>query len=133
MAASLLQRQLEDAGFRVTVESLPFAEYSNRIKTGNYDLYIGEIRLSNDMDLSPLLVQGGASSHGLAIGAASAAYAGLRSGESAPSAFKEAFEQSMPFVPLIYRQGVLTYPNEVGTGVRASVSDVYLNIGGWTK
>ena len=133
MAASLLQRQLEDAGFRVTVESLPFAEYSNRIKTGNYDLYIGEIRLSNDMDLSPLLVQGGASSHGLAIGAASAAYAGFRSGESAPSAFKEAFEQSMPFVPLVYRQGVLTYPNEVGAGVHASVSDVYLNIGGWTK
>lgn len=132
-AASLVQRQLEEAGFGVTVETLPFADYSARIRAGDYDLYMGEIRLSNDMDLSPLLVQGGVSSYGLAIGAASAEYAGFRSGEGAPSAFGEAFQTSMPFIPLVYRQGVLTYPGEVGTGVRASVSDVYLNIGSWAK
>lgn len=34
------------AGIAVTVTELPFAEYENRLKKGQFDLYLGEVRLS---------------------------------------------------------------------------------------
>lgn len=40
-------------GFLIEVEELAFDEYTKRIDRGDYDLYLGEIRLTEDMSLRP--------------------------------------------------------------------------------
>lgn len=43
---------LEVAGFTVTVSALRDTDYTNALKRGNYDLHLGQTRLSPNMDLS---------------------------------------------------------------------------------
>ena len=57
--ASLLAAQLKDIGCKVTLEPLSFAGYQNAIKHGYYDLYIGEMRIPDNLDLYPFLTAGG--------------------------------------------------------------------------
>ncbi len=57
--ASLLATQLKDIGCKVKIEPLSFASYQNSIKRGYYDLYIGEMRIPDNLDLYPFLTAGG--------------------------------------------------------------------------
>lgn len=58
-AAQLLSRQLENAGLSVTVSALPWAEYLSALTNGQFDLYLGEVTLTADFDLTALLSSGG--------------------------------------------------------------------------
>ncbi len=57
--ASLLATQLKDIGCKVKLEPLSFAGYQNSIKHGYYDLYIGEMRIPDNLDLYPFITAGG--------------------------------------------------------------------------
>ncbi len=57
--ASLLATQLKDIGCKVKLEPLSFASYQNSVKHGYYDLYIGEMRIPDNLDLYPFLTAGG--------------------------------------------------------------------------
>lgn len=57
--ADLVAQQMARAGIAVTVTELPFAEYENRLKKGQFDLYLGEVRLSADLHLRSFLTPGG--------------------------------------------------------------------------
>lgn len=50
--------QLQKAGIDASLTELSFEEYSAAIQKGNYDLYIGEIRLTADMNLEKVLPAG---------------------------------------------------------------------------
>lgn len=56
--ANLLKAGLEELGVTVTVTQLPFSQYTKRINQKYYDLFIGELNLPADMDLSPWLKTG---------------------------------------------------------------------------
>lgn len=59
-AAHLIARQLEQqAGLSVAVSVLDWADYLNALSVGLFDLYLGEVTLSADFDLTPLLSTGG--------------------------------------------------------------------------
>ncbi len=58
-AAQLLSRQLEKAGLSVTVSALPWSEYLNALANGRFDLYLGEVSLTADFDLTTLLSSAG--------------------------------------------------------------------------
>ena len=59
-AAHLLSRQLEKAGLTVSVSALPWSEYLSALANGRFDLYLGEVSLTADFDLSALLSSAGA-------------------------------------------------------------------------
>lgn len=59
-AAQLLSRQLEKAGLSVAVSALPWNEYLSALAGGRFDLYLGEVSLTADFDLSSLLSSAGA-------------------------------------------------------------------------
>ena len=54
----MLKAGLEELGVTVTVTQLPFSQYTKRINQKYYDLFIGELNLPADMDLSPWLKTG---------------------------------------------------------------------------
>lgn len=105
-AARSIAEQLSAVGFSVEVEELAFDEYTKRIDRGDYDLYLGEIRLTEDMSLRPFFAEDGAAARGIAADSLSKdAYQKYLAGESTLEEFVGAFAADMPFVPLCWRRG----------------------------
>ncbi|MCI8496821.1 MAG: hypothetical protein HFE85_01055 [Clostridiales bacterium] len=120
--AQSIATQLSACGIRITVISLPFDEYSSRIERGNYDLYLGEMKLLSNMSLTPLLPENTESR---------AAYAKLRAGEMEMSAFLDAFAAEMPLIPILYRSGMIAVTRSMGSEIRFSFSNPYGNLEEW--
>lgn len=64
-AATLIADQLVQLGIRVEVVSGSFSQYQSDLAAQRFDLYIGETRLMDNMDFTPLL-PGGALAYGTA-------------------------------------------------------------------
>lgn len=102
-----LVQQLHQAGFQVTAKPTGFDDYKAQLSAGNYDLYVGEIRLTPSMNLFVFLRAGGAAAFGVnSAGEAAQTYAAYRAGEKTAAEFVEAFSRDMPYIPLCYRQGM---------------------------
>ena len=54
-AAELLADGLENLGLSVTLDLLPWPDYLAALERGDFDLYLGEVRLTADFDLTALL------------------------------------------------------------------------------
>ena len=63
-AAERIAEQLRSTGLKVTVNKLAFEDYLLALQQGNFDLYLGEVVLTADFDLSALLLSGGSLNYG---------------------------------------------------------------------
>ena len=102
--AQAIATQLASCGITLTVTSLSFEDYSSRIARGNYDLYLGEMKLLSNMSLIPLLAEGTESR---------TAYEGFRSGSEDLKSFLSVFASEMPVIPVLIlltlTMGILLY------------------------
>lgn len=57
--ASEVARELEAAGLSVQTDVLSWKDFTSALKKGEYDLYLGEVKLSANFDLSPLIARDG--------------------------------------------------------------------------
>ena len=130
-AAKAVQTQLGAFQIGVTLKALPGAQYRAAVKAGSFDLYIGEIRLTPDLNLSPLLIQGGAATKGVQVwGKASNAYGQLLQGLIPPGKFVSIFLDDMPFLPLGYRCGMAAAARSLKiSGMRRG--DLFAGIADW--
>ncbi len=64
-AAELISQQLRAAGIELRVISQPFEQYKASLEGGAFQLYLGEIKLQNNMDISPLVIEGGSAAYGV--------------------------------------------------------------------
>ena len=63
-AAELLAASLSDAGIGAELEALAWDDYLRALEAGDFDLYLGEVRLTGDFDLTALITPGGALNYG---------------------------------------------------------------------
>lgn len=130
-AAELVAGQLMQIGITVQVVSKPFEQYRASIATGDYDLYIGEMRMAANMDFTPLL-GGGEIGYGAArnqeLADAVRAYRATGNGIGALCGM---FEERSPFIPLLFRQGMLAFNGAFRTELIATEQDVFYNIEEW--
>jgi len=110
--ANELQRELAAVGISVNVLSLDFSAFKDAVFYGGCDLYIGELKLSPDYSFSELInsltpKQGILCSQYLC----DARNAYLRTGDS--TRFLAAFEAELPFIPLVYRDGVAAFSSNL--------------------
>lgn len=133
-AAKAIQKQLKDYfQIEVKLSSVPLEDYAAAIKTGNFDLYLGELRLTPDCGLSPLLISGGAATKGVQVwGKASSAYGQLLQGLILPGKFASIFREDMPFLPLGYRMGMAVSVRSLHTGTDLRRNDLFCAISSWT-
>lgn len=109
-AVSTIKKQLAMAGIAVDTVSLSFEEYTARLQAGNYDLYLGEIRLTPNMDLSSFFSPGGATAFGVNVnGEAGQTYRNFKGGAATSADFATAFQKEMPFIPLVFKQGMIAH------------------------
>ena len=62
--AQHLVNGLNDLGIRATLTKLDWEAYLSALQRGDFDLYLGEVRLTADFDLTPLITAGGALNYG---------------------------------------------------------------------
>ncbi len=62
--ADYLAEQLRALGFVVTLHKLSWEDYTSALSAGRFDLYLGEVTLSADFDLTALLATGGRLNYG---------------------------------------------------------------------
>lgn len=127
-AASLLKEQLAAQGVEIQiVDTDDFETYRQMVANGEFDLYIGEVKLYNNMDISSFLPEGALSAGLAQTEGVAAAYAAFRANKSAAPAFEQAFAADMPFVPLVWRSGTVVSSRGV-SGVVSSVSNVFYSL-----
>lgn len=117
-SAEMIANALNDLGMRVSVDKVGFETYASRVSEGDFDMYIGEVKLGADMNLDTFFFEGGLCSAGInPEGESALAYTDVLSGTMTVEAFSTVFMRDIPFAPLCFR-----------TGVAASLRGVNLNI-----
>lgn len=132
-AATLLKTQLEAAGFKVTVEKVNNSTYTQRIESVNFDIYIGEIKLPDDMNLYSFFGEDGAARYGiddedLKCGEL---YEQYMSGDEELGKFILAFNEETPYIPLLYKKGMICYSKAMNGDMQGYYGNFFSNIDSW--
>lgn len=136
-AARLISANAKAAGIEITVEAVPFDTYKSRLAAGSFQLYLGEIAISPDMDIKSLVVPGGSAAYGVSEPAGgsgnsamsvSGAVAAYESGQIGISALSGVLLTEMPQIPICYKKGFLFYSDKIKSGVAGLSCDIYYSI-----
>lgn len=133
IAANLIKSQLEAAGFSVTVEQVNYKEYMRRIENTEFDLYIGEIKLGDDMNLYPFFDSSGAARYGFDDKKLQSddLYTKYLEGEEELGKFILAFNEEMPYIPLVYKKGMICYSKAMNGDMQGYYGNYFSNIDSW--
>ncbi|MBQ8765344.1 MAG: hypothetical protein IJZ16_00910 [Clostridia bacterium] len=113
-AAYNIADSLNECGFSVRVQAISYAEYKQRIESGNYDMYVAEIKLDSTMDISDFFKEGSLLSAGIDTNSLVATeYFRYRAGEITPEEYYEIFVEYYPFVPVLFKKGYVATSDDV--------------------
>ena len=132
-AARLIKQQLEAVGFKVSINKESNKAYKSKIKNKAFDLYIGETKIPDDMNLNSFFTSDGATHYGIKLdsGKVAKAYKGYLNSENEIGSFILSFSQEMPFVPLLYRQGMICYSKSMHGDMQGYAGNYFSNIQDW--
>lgn len=132
-AAKLIKQELEAVGIKATVNSVSSKSYRALIKRRAFDIYIGETKIPNDMRLSSFFAKNGATRFGIDLSNSNSkkAYSEYLAGKSEIGKFVLEFSQEMPFVPLLYRQGMICYSKSMHGDMQGYAGSYFDNIEDW--
>ncbi len=129
-AANKIADELSECGFKISVIKLGTEEYKKRVNEGNYQLCIGEIKLTENMDLS-------AFSDGFYKKCLAGNvnffkdYENYKAGKKDINTVINSFLNDAPFIPICYRVGVAAYTKLYSPDFTYAPFDIYGNIENW--
>ena len=102
------------------------------VSTDNFDLYLAEVKIETDLDISPLISNKSALNFGMSKkGKANKSYSAFKKylkGELPLSDFLNSFYTEMPFVPVCYRNGTVISSKNLSSVPSSSYSDIFYGI-----
>ncbi len=145
-AAYAIAEQLRAVGIKITVSELPFADYTAKLQSGDFELYLAEVNLSENMDIRPLVLKGGTMAYGIKEVKPQTDVANPE--ETAPSETQDwqtvvdsfykgsatvadvamSLQTDMPIIPICYRTGILFCNDNIENISNSSKSDIYFSI-----
>ena len=131
-AAESIKQSLSEIGIEIRIKSLSDGDYKKAVKSGKFDLYLGEIKLPENMSLFSFFSENG--SAGTKIDkslSCISAYNKMLSGSAEIKDFISEFNNDVPFIPICFRDGVFIVSNSLKENVNAVQTDLYLNISKW--
>lgn len=130
--AQQMAEQLAGIGISVTVQSLAWEDYVAALQRGDFDLYLGQVQLTADFDLTPLLT--GALAYGGAQGEVQDLLNAWRrtGGETELKAYVQGFAQKAPLAPICFLRGSLLVRWGLVTGVAPTQTNPYAKVNEWT-
>ena len=136
--ANMIAETLMRAGLNISVRELPPERFMEALQTGDFDMYYGEIILSADFNLSPLLLPGSLNygntgSYEYEQYVTDFLFATTEYGESvAAKLLCDEIRINAPFVPIVYKKYVIYMPMGAISGASPSQSGAFCNITDWT-
>ncbi len=128
--AKTIEENLEKLGFIVNLYGVSSEYVASEIKNGHFDLYIGEIKLTKNMNLSSVFE--GLTSYDYSPYSDSAIkYNDFVAGSCELMDFINVFNEDIPFVPLCYRNAVVFYTNSMTVGENCYENNVFYDIDTW--
>ncbi len=132
-AAKAIAKALQDAGFDTQVVEATWDEYQIAVKNLDFDLYLGEVNLPDNLDLSGLF-----SPSVCNTGEPAGVYDALKSeareviyGTGEIRTFVSNFQAALPFIPLYYEQDALAVSMDVTGTFGQSATEFYGGIENW--
>lgn len=125
MTASNIIKQMKACGIEVVSDGRDSSSYKNAIDKGDYELYLAEIRLNKSFDYTSLLKTKVKLPKKDKF---SSVYEKYLNGETEIDEMLTAFSEEIPFIPLIYRLGTVSYFGNFSEELISSVGDCYYNI-----
>ena len=137
-AANRLAQQLRWTGLEITVEKLAFEDYTAALEQGKFDLYLGEVVLTADFDLSSMLLPGAPLNYGdWSDAAVSPLLSMYRASEGTQRSINARLmyghlAQEVPIAPIAFKNGcVLTRWGRL-SGLNPVRGNVFYHLEGWT-
>lgn len=143
-AANLIADQLKECGIGITVIERPYAQYLEMLQKGDFQLYLGEVKITDNMDLTNLVTAGGSAAYGVidsnTVKVSSAEgeeiptvtlkdmINSFYSGQTTITDLASVLQTEMPIIPVCYRTGVLFCNENIENVNNSSVSDIYFSI-----
>ena len=129
-AAEEIKENLKNIGIDLTIRELTWEDYKLALINGDYNFYIGEVKLPKNMDMTALF--GSGTVYGKpASDTTAAAYSEYLNGNIPLDSFTMSFIQNMPFVPICFRMGTLIYSNRISAIADSDIDNAYKNIYEW--
>lgn len=130
--ASQIAAQLSEIGIQVELVGKNYNDYIAALNSSSYDLYIGELKIPDNMDLTHLLTRGQNYGFGVAsFEELNQAYAAAIAGTGTYETAVAAFQKYLPTIPLLYRQGMFAFSRGLSLNVIATRQDIFYNIDQW--
>lgn len=130
--AKKLRQHLEAVGIDVTLKEMEYDEYIDALYDGDFDLYVGEVKLSPDMDLSCFFDEGGSVGYGINSGSTCAeAFYDFLGGKIDITTFIQVFELEKPFIPICFRNAMAYYSRELTYQDKVNEYEPFVNIYSW--
>lgn len=127
--AEALQKSLGTLGIKATVILKNKQDYISALQAGHYEMYVGEIELPADGDLTEFFKADGQVNYGIAENS-SVLYTNFKSGKVTMTDFIEGFYVNVPFVPLFYRKTVMSVNPNV-SGITTAEGNAYMSVSEW--
>jgi peptide/nickel transport system substrate-binding protein len=155
LAARLIAEQMASSGISIKVLERSAADYNAAISSGNFQLYLGEMRMLGNMDISSLVIPGGSAAFGVVdsriietpitdpaapppepqtVSPITDAINAFYSGNSSIADVAGVLLTEMPVIPICFRNGLLFCDNSLGSTegkISASRSDIFLSAEDW--
>lgn len=131
-AAEYLAQTLSASGVAITVEALPWEAYTAALAAGDFDLYYGEVKLTADWDLRPLLATGGSLNYGGWANATTdsllAAYASASDRTAAMNALCVHLQQQVPLIPVCFKSTSVLLQRGVVEGLTPTMANPFYDL-----
>lgn len=130
--AGFLAESLTNAGLPVEVQVLPWAEYNAALTAGEFDLYYGEVRLTADWNLAPLLATGGALNYSRwsnpQTDALLAAFAAAEDRTAAMNTLCAHLQSQAPILPVCFKSTSVLYQADVLENLTPTAAEPFYNL-----
>lgn len=120
-SGNVIASQLNNAGIKIKAEALTYDEYMSRIKSGRYDFALAEIKLTEDMNLTPVITNKNFKN----------IYDSFENGTLPVEQYIKSYYDDPPFIALGHKTGVLVYSRLIKENVSACDVNVYGNFQNW--
>lgn len=137
-AANRIAQDLESAGLRVTVERLAWEDYVKALERGQFDLYLGEVYLTADFDLTALLSPQGSLNYGgwndatvpMLLENANRAQGEQKT--SVMATLLSYLNEKVPIAPICFREGTVLTQYDRVENLSPVQGNVFFNLSQWT-
>ena len=131
--AEMIKTELINCGIAVEVKKMPLDEYNIAIENENFDMYIGEVKISNDFNFDCFFTTGGGADFGIHAPDLQNIYANFKKGDASLQDFVSAFCEENPFVPIGYKCANVCFGANVDCDASVSENNMYAHIEEWSK